>query len=73
MTPTIITYLIGIVTFGYLSVTIFLYKKNKKNGQGNSIPIFTILAALIVFCLCIYALITGQTYDDLMNLINDWI
>lgn len=70
MTPQIITYLICAITFIYLAVTIYTYIKNKREGKGYKVRIFYILAALVVFILSVYAILTGQTYDDLVTSIN---
>lgn len=70
MAPKLITYLIGLISFGYLIINIYLYKKNKKAGYGYKFPIFKIVGAVVVFCIFLYAMMTGQTYDDLISSIN---
>lgn len=37
MTPEIITYLICLLTFAYLAVTIFTFVKNRRTGDGLSL------------------------------------
>ncbi|MUN73889.1 hypothetical protein [Enterococcus casseliflavus] len=71
MTPEIITYLICLLTFSYLAVTVFTFVKNRRTGDGYRLRIFYVLAAALVFLLSVYAIATGQTYDDLVTSIND--
>jgi len=71
MTPEIITYLICLLTFAYLAVTVFTFVKNRRTGDGYRLRIFYVLAAALVFLLSVYAIATGQTYDDLVTSIND--
>ncbi|EPH77723.1 hypothetical protein D929_00048 [Enterococcus faecalis 02-MB-P-10] len=70
MSQKLITYLVCFITFSYLALSLYTYRKNKKNGYGYSIKIFYILASIIVFLLSVYAIVTGQTYDDLITKIN---
>lgn len=71
MTPEIITYLICFLTFAYLAVMVFTFVKNRRTGDGYRLRIFYVLAAALVFLLSVYAIATGQTYDDLVTSIND--
>ena len=50
MTPEIITYLICLLTFAYLAVTVFTFVKNRRTGDGYRLRIFYVLAAALVFC-----------------------
>jgi hypothetical protein len=70
MTPELITYLIGLITFGYLIVNIVFYYRNKKRGVGFRFRPLYLVAAGIVFLISLYAIITGQTYYDLVDQIN---
>jgi predicted PurR-regulated permease PerM len=71
MTPEIITYLICGLTFLYLAVTAYTFFKSRRLGTEYQVRIFYVLAAAIVFLISVYAIATGQTYDDLVTAIND--
>ncbi|MEQ7138093.1 hypothetical protein ABQD81_04800 [Enterococcus casseliflavus] len=52
-------------------MTVFTFVKNRRTGDGYHLRIFYVLAAALVFLLSVYAIATGQTYDDLVTSIND--
>ncbi|MGG0824976.1 hypothetical protein ABE099_19095 [Paenibacillus turicensis] len=70
MTPELITYLIGLITCGYLIFNIVFYYRNKKRGLGFQFRPLYLIAAGIVFLISLYATATGQTYYDLVDQIN---
>ncbi|WP_033165606.1 hypothetical protein [Clostridium sp. KNHs205] len=71
MTPQIITYIVCFITLGYLAVNLFLYLRHKNNGSGFTFRPVYLIVTLIVFLLSVYAIATGQTYDDIVTKIND--
>lgn len=50
MTPEIITYLICLLTFAYLAVTVFTFVKNRRTGDGYRLRIFTCWQQHSSFC-----------------------
>lgn len=61
MTPQLITYLVCLITFGYLVVNLFLCLRSKKNGNGFTFRPIYLIVTLIVFLLSVYAIASGQT------------
>ncbi len=70
MTPQIITYLIFLISLGYIGFNVFTYLKNKNNGYGFHFKPLYLIAAGILFLISLYAIATGQTYDNLVDQIN---
>lgn len=70
MTPQLITYLIFFISLGYIGFNFFSYYKNKNNGYGFHFKPLYLIAAGILLLISIYAIATGQTYDNLVDKIN---
>lgn len=70
MTPQIITYLIFLISLGYIGFNVFTFSKNKNNGYGFQFKPLYLIAAGILFLISLYAIATGQTYDNLVDQIN---
>ncbi|MFI3805639.1 hypothetical protein [Vagococcus fluvialis] len=70
MTPRTITYLMSIVTFGYLFFEVKMYQNNKKNGESYVVKIISLTAAIIVLILSLYSIFTGQSYQELVDKIS---
>ncbi|EOL46127.1 hypothetical protein RV11_GL001147 [Enterococcus phoeniculicola] len=70
MTPEILTYLLAIGSFTIIAGQAYRYQKNKKNGHGIVIRPVQLIAAAIVLVIAFYAIFTGQTYEDLVQLIE---
>lgn len=70
MTPQLITYLILFISLGYIGFNLFSYYKNKNDGYGFHFKPLYLIAAGILLLISIYAIATGQTYDNLVDKIN---
>ncbi|WP_100065799.1 hypothetical protein [Miniphocaeibacter massiliensis] len=65
------TYLLFIIPLGLLVFEYYSYQKNKKSGNGYVFKPLKLIAELIVMAIALYAIITGKTYEDILDLINE--
>lgn len=67
MNPTILTYILLLVSLGTIAFNVLTYMKNKKNGETTVLKPFQLIAAAIVLVLALIAIATGQTYEDILR------
>ncbi|MBC1376223.1 lipase maturation factor family protein [Listeria sp. FSL L7-0091] len=70
MSPQILTYVILVAATLYLVSSIYPIIKAKKNNYTVVVRPLRIIAAVIVILLAIFAIVTGNTYDSIIDSIN---
>ncbi|MBP1040009.1 hypothetical protein I6N95_03185 [Vagococcus sp. BWB3-3] len=73
MTPQLLTYLLAVIPLALLGIEFYTYNKNKKNGHGFVLKPFKLAAYAFVLVLAVYAIVTGQTYEDIVTRIEGMV
>lgn len=68
MNPMLLTYALFFVPLLLLLWEIRTFRQNKKNGNSTSIRPVQLIVMVVVMLLALFAIITGQTYDDILAL-----
>ncbi|MBC1471008.1 hypothetical protein [Listeria seeligeri] len=71
MSQTVITYLILVLAGGYAISTIVSLVRTRRNGGEVVFRPLRLIAAIIVFLLAIFAVVTNTTYDELISKVED--
>lgn len=67
----LISYLLGLFSISYLVFHFYLANKRKKSGQTMVVRPLYLIACVIVLLLALFSIVTGQTYDDIIAIIEN--
>lgn len=73
MSQTVVTYLILVLSGSYAISTIIRIVRAKRYEGGSLIRPLRLVAAIIVFLLALFAVVTNLTYDELIIKVEDWL